>query len=1224
MNSKILQWNCRGLKANFEEMQLLIDSESPVAVCLQETFLKNTDVLSFRGYSTYSKTVDSAERASGGVTVLVKSGIPHEPVPLQTPLQATAVKISLHKTITCCSLYLPPGTPVNPVDLENLFDQLPRPYILLGDFNAHNTMWGSDNSDARGRMLEDLFLQHDLCILNDASPTYLHPGSGTLTCIDLTVCVPGLLEDFKWGVGNDLRGSDHFPIMLTSDRPSLGRPQRWKLGRADWCKFEERCAQDITVDVLREQRPIDSFTERLLKVAREFVPQTSPNPRRPSKPWFDAECKNAIGDRKKRLAAYIKNPSQENLTLFKIARAKARRTIRSAKRKSWRDFVSRLDSRISVKTVWKAVRRIKGKDSNAIGHLKVQGRTVTSPKEIADCLAASIADQSSTAHYTPEFQRIKIREERYPINFLSDNSEDYNQPFSLEELRDSLSKSHDTAPGPDEIHYQFLKHLPEPSLKVLLKIFNVLWETGTFPEIWRKAIVIPIPKPGKDGSDPSNYRPIALTSCICKTMERMINNRLVWFLEKYNLLSKFQCGFRHGRTTVDHLVRLESFVRNALLRREHLVAVFFDIEKAYDTTWKHGILRDLHLMGLRGHLPCFIREFLKDRSFQVRLGTANSDHYGQEMGVPQGSILSVTLFNIKINNIVQSLSPGTECSLYVDDFLICFNAKCMHTIERKLQLCLNKILNWADGNGFKFSETKTVCMHFCNLRNLHPDPELFLGKKKIPIVKTTKFLGLTLDSKFNFLPHIRELKKKCLKAMNILKVLSSTDWGADRDTLLLLYRSLIRSKLDYGSTIYGAARKTYLKILEPVQNAALRLCLGAFRTSPIPSLHVEAGELPMDLRRKKLAMQYLAKLKSYPSNPAFGIIFHPPNSELFDRRPNVIPTLGLRMREPIQNLTPPITLITKTETNENPPWLIEKPKIDLSLTKFKKGNLEPHIFRTLFNELREAYGECGAIFTDGSKIDEKVGCACSYRRKTISRRLPDGCSIFTAELQAILLALLAVKESRKKKFIICSDSKSALQALNKMKVNIPLVSKSLKLLQELRARQVDITFVWVPSHVGIGGNEAADREAKKALQKEVTATSIPYTDLKHSIASASYREWQARWETESYNKLFNIHNKVTQQSTCRGSTRHQDTILTRLKIGHTYLTHSFILRGEEPPQCIGCNCSLTVEHLLIHCVDFQDIRRKYFSVPGLKVLFQTVDAEVICRFVGEIGLLTKC
>jgi ribonuclease HI len=1112
---------------------------------------------------------------------------------------------------------------VNVVDLENLIEQLPRPYIILGDLNAHNTVWGSGNSDARGRMLENLFLQHDLCILNDASPTYLHPGSGTLTCIDLTVCVPGLLNDFKWSVSSDLRGSDHFPIILKSDRPSLGRPRRWRLGRADWDKFEERCSQDINEDVLREQRPVDTFTDILLGIAKECIPQTSLNPRRPSKPWFDAACKNAIKDRKKRLASYIKNPSQENLTLFKIARAKARHTIRSAKRNSWRDFVSRLDSRVSAKTVWKAVRRVKGKEPNAIGHLKDQGRSVTSPKDIANCLASSIADKSSTDHYTPEFRRIKIREERHPINFNSNNSEDYNQPFSLEELRDSLYKSHDTAPGWDEIHYQFLKHLPESSLKILLSIFNSLWEAGRFPDNWRKATVIPIVKPGKDGSDPSSYRPIALTSCICKTMERMINNRLVWFLEKNKLLSNYQCGFRHGRTTIDHLVRLESFVRNALLRREHLVAVFFDIEKAYDTTWKHGILRDLHLMGLRGHLPCFIREFLQNRIFQVRVGNCTSDPHGQEMGVPQGSILSVTLFNVKINSIVQSLSPGTDCSLYVDDFLICFNAKCMHTIERKLQLCLNKLQNWANNNGFKFSDSKTVGMHFCNLRGPHPDPDLFLGKKKIPIVKTTKFLGITLDSKFTFVPHIRELKKKCLKALNILKVLSNTDWGADRDTLLLLYRSLIRSKLDYGSFLYGAARKSYLKILEPVQNAALRLCLGAFRTSPISSLHVEAGEIPMDLRRKRLAMQYLVKLKANPSNPAFDPVFNPPNVELFDRRPNVIQPLGLRMREPLKNLTPHISIISKSDIIETPPWLIEKPKLDLSLAKFKKENLDPHTFQTLFRELQDDYGDCGTIYTDGSKMDGRVACACWYRNKAISRRLPDGCSIFTAELHAILLALLAVKESSRKKFIICSDSKSALQALNRMKVDIPLVSKCLKLLWGLRTGATDITFVWVPSHVGIWGNEAADREAKKALNKVITKTFICYTDLKPCIAEVSYREWQTRWETEINNKLVQIKEKVKSQSTCRGSTRRKDVLITRLKIGHTYFTHSFLLKGQEPPRCIGCDCSLTVEHFLLHCPDFSDIRAKYFNVYSLKLLFEIVDPDRIYRYVNELGLLSK-
>ena len=145
-------------------------------------------------------------------------------------------------------------------------------------------------------------------------------------------------------------------------------------------------------------------------------------------------------------------------------------------------------------------------------------------------------------------------------------------------------------------------------------------------------------------------------------------------------------------------------------------------------------MRDLHEAGLRGRLPIFISNFLTDRSFSVRLGAVFSDPFDQEEGVPQGSILSVTLFSLKINSIVGCLPGGVDCSLYVDDFLICYSSKHMHTIERQLQQCLYKIQTWADENGFRFSKTKTVCMHFCNLRKLHPDPTLTLDRTQIPVV----------------------------------------------------------------------------------------------------------------------------------------------------------------------------------------------------------------------------------------------------------------------------------------------------------------------------------------------------------------------------------------------------------------------------------------------------------------------------------------------------------
>ena len=161
------------------------------------------------------------------------------------------------------------------------------------------------------------------------------------------------------------------------------------------------------------------------------------------------------------------------------------------------------------------------------------------------------------------------------MNFKSQNNEIYNKDFNLDELVEAIQLSHDSATCPDEIHYQMLKHLPDASLETLLNIFNYIWTTGKFPDGWQYATIIPIPKPGKDPAEPKNYRPIALTSCLCKTLERMINKRLTWFLESNNHISRFQSGFISDRSTTDNSVRLETFIRDAFIKKEHVVAVFF-------------------------------------------------------------------------------------------------------------------------------------------------------------------------------------------------------------------------------------------------------------------------------------------------------------------------------------------------------------------------------------------------------------------------------------------------------------------------------------------------------------------------------------------------------------------------------------------------------------------------------------------------------------------------
>ena len=174
-----------------------------------------------------------------------------------------------------------------------------------------------------------------------------------------------------------------------------------------------------------------------------------------------------------------------------------------------------------------------------------------------------------------------------------------------------------------------LKHLPDTSLETLLNIVNFIWTTGKIPEDWIYATIIPIPKPGKDPAEPNNYRPIFLTSCLCKTLERMINKRLTRFLESNYHILRFQSGFRSDRSITDNLIRLETFIREIFIKKEHVVAVFFDLEHAYDTTWRYRILKDIHKLGLH-------ENFLTDRAMQVRVGSSLSDYYDQEQGVPQG------------------------------------------------------------------------------------------------------------------------------------------------------------------------------------------------------------------------------------------------------------------------------------------------------------------------------------------------------------------------------------------------------------------------------------------------------------------------------------------------------------------------------------------------------------------------------------------------------------
>ena len=198
--------------------------------------------------------------------------------------------------------------------------------------------------------------------------------------------------------------------------------------------------------------------------------------------------------------------------------------------------------------------------------------------------------------------------------------------------------------------------------------------------------------------------------------------------------------------------------------------------------------------------------------------------------------------------------------------IIMYKSPNIDAIQRKLQHTINRLEKWTLKNGFTISKNMTVAMHFCPDKKCM-DPVLNWDNDPIQFVKEAIFFGLIWDTKLTSEPHIKYLKARCQKSLNLLKVLSRTEWGADRTTILKLYRSLVRWKSDYGWIVYGSPSKTALAKLDPLNNQGLRLSLGDFRSSPVESFYVEAHEPPLEIRRDKLALQYVLKLKANPKNP---------------------------------------------------------------------------------------------------------------------------------------------------------------------------------------------------------------------------------------------------------------------------------------------------------------------------------------------------------------------
>ena len=1193
----IFQWNCNGLLAHANEFkQHLADSKYMYdVICLQETFLKPGKNFSLNGYSTVRK--DRIGMGKGGLITLVKDSLIYTETDSHNDIECILVKIKTDKNyITIANLYISPDQNVDTNQLATIFTSKT---VIVGDLNSKSTLWGDTHTDHRGILLEKLIDDNNFIVLNNGQPTYTH-HNGTRSHLDLSIICHTLGTKGYWEVLDDTLGSDHFATVTHINEhltDNTDHTQKFILAKADWGTFKTNARRLVVADVISESNSVSKnaeiLTDAIIEAAELSIPQSKNKKRKRIKPlpYWNDDCKNAIRDRNKARNVLHRDKTLENCINYRRLKGKAQYVIKSTARDYWQNYCSTLNSSTKLGSVWRMAKKMNGvHNEHKIRNISVNGSAVETDAEKAEIFAKTFSDISSNKNYNSSFllrkQDIELNHkhltENSPYPDSSINTEklcNVNEAFNLHELQRAIreTKKH-SAPGADRISYEILQKLPKCSIKAVLKLYNQIWINDDFPVSWRHSIVLPVLKPGKDPLNAASYRPISLTPTLCKIMEKLVTNRLSYFVEKNNILNNIQCGFRKG-----HIIRLQDAINKYNNNKGYTVGVFIDFQSAFDMMWRTGLLIKLRKLGITGNIFSFIKNFLTDRSIQVKVGNNLSDKYILDNGTAQGSIISPLLFLIMINDL-PDLLHNVETSLFADDSCVFKTGKSLPFITKTIQESLNKIADWCDQWGFKISLDKTVAVVFSH--RVNTTIKLTINNQQLKVDTKAKFLGLVFDSKLTWNDHVKYVQEKCKKRLNLMRAVAGNTWGSNKKALLTIYRSLIRSIIDYGAIAYNSASDSVKNRLNVIQHKALRIACGAFCSTAVSALQVETGEMPLALRRSQQEIKYAVKIKATINHPAKSVTeFHwTALSKKF--KPYNHP-LHTKMQEYFDNNN--CDTVSAPALPVTPPWHLKACNVDTSLIKFGSKHENPEQLRNLALEKIENYNNSVHIYTDASKTtDNKTSAAFCVPKLQVehSSRLTDRITIFAAELTAIKLALIWVINTLHEDVTIFSDSYSSLQALasGKSTCRPNLLNEILAIIT--RYNQT-VTFVWVPSHIGIKGNELTDRLAALSVTHCDIDLNIglELTEAYSTVDSYITGKWQHKWDHETTGFHYRIIEKsVSTTIKFYHSSRHKEVIITRLRLGKCRLNAYLHQIGKHPDGlCDICSKMETVTHFLTEC-----------------------------------------
>ena len=566
-----------------------------------------------------------------------------------------------------------------------------------------------------------------------------------------------------------------------------------------------------------------------------FIPSSYKPGKKSSPKWFNSQCAKAVKHKNHRFKQWKLHQTPHSRALFVQARNLCSKTINHAKT----SFVNRINNKIALcqtgsRSFWSLAKVVSQNFCHSsFPPLKNNsGSSSCTPSSKANLFASTFASNSNLDDQ-------ESQPPLYPTSTLAMSP----IKFSTRKVRKALLQLNTSkSSGPDGIPAIVLKSCAPELAPALNKLFQLSYNLGIFPSSWKLAHVFPISKKG-DKSDPSNYRPIAITSLISKTMETIVTKQLLAFLETNNLLSDHQYGFRQARSTGDLLAYAVHAWSSALESYGESRVISLDISKAFDRVWHKGLLAKLPMFGLHHTLITWISSFLSDRSIAIRVDGYLSKPHSINSGVPQGSVISPVLFILFINDLLSSTSSNIFS--FADDTYLSssYSSSLQHfaysnispyrnTSASLLTNDLTNVEKWGDDNLVKFNQEKTTQVVIS--RKHHQDfPPVLMNGHKLDISSSFTQLGISVSSNLTWKPHIISIAKHASQKLGFLSRARSY---FSPSQLLTIYKSQIRPSLEYCSHVWGGAPKSSLHLLDRVQSKAIRLINNPNLTNSLQSL----------------------------------------------------------------------------------------------------------------------------------------------------------------------------------------------------------------------------------------------------------------------------------------------------------------------------------------------------------------------------------------------------